>query len=139
MLGDLAIRYDSRDVTVRGETVELTATEYELLRLLSVNAGRVVSFDTLLRRIWEGRERADANLVRIAVAGCGASSATAPTTPRGSSASAASATACQGPPRPEYAGFAASDVEAESNHDEPGTVHRAAAPVSPLNALLLRY
>ena len=67
VLGDLAIRYDSREVTVRGETVELTATEYELLRLLSVNAGRVLPFDTLLRRIWGERERADANLVRIFV------------------------------------------------------------------------
>ena len=67
VLGDLAIRYDSGEVTVRGRTVELTATEYELLRLLSVNAGRVVRHETLLRRVWEGRDRADANLVRIAV------------------------------------------------------------------------
>ena len=67
VLGDLAIRYDSGEVTVRGETVELTATEYELLRLLSVNAGRVVHFDTLLRRIWEGRDGADAHVVRMTV------------------------------------------------------------------------
>ena len=67
VLGELAIRYDSHEVTVRGEAVELTATEYEVLRLLSVNAGRVVHFDTLLRRVWAGRKSADANLVRIAV------------------------------------------------------------------------
>ena len=67
VLGDLAIHYDSGEVTVRGATVDLTATEYELLRLLSVNAGRVVRHETLLRRIWEGRDGADANLVRIAV------------------------------------------------------------------------
>ena len=67
VLGELAIEYEPRRVTVGGETVELTATEYELLRLLSVNAGRVVHFDTLLRRIWEGRDGADANLVRIFV------------------------------------------------------------------------
>ena len=66
-LGDLAIRYDSGEVTVRGVTVDLTATEYEVLRLLSVNAGRIVRHETLLRRIWEGRDSADANLVRIAV------------------------------------------------------------------------
>ena len=67
VLGDLAIHYDSGEVTVRGETVELTATEYELLRMLSVNAGRVVHHDTLLRRIWSGRARKDANLLRIFV------------------------------------------------------------------------
>ena len=67
VLGELAIEYEPRRVTVGGAEVELTATEYELLRLLSVNAGRVVHFDTLLRRIWDGREGADANLVRIFV------------------------------------------------------------------------
>ncbi len=67
VLGELAIEYERRRVMVGGETVELTATEYELLRLLSVNAGRLVHFDTLLRRIWEGRDGADANLVRVFV------------------------------------------------------------------------
>ncbi len=67
VLGELAIAYETRRVTVRGGEVALTATEYELLRLLSVNAGRVVHFDTILRRIWEGRDGADANLVRIFV------------------------------------------------------------------------
>ena len=42
----------------------LTATEYELLRILSLDAGRVVTFETLLRRLWAKRENADANLVR---------------------------------------------------------------------------
>ena len=67
VLGDLAIEYERRAVTVGGAEVALTVTEYELLRLLSVNAGRVVHFDTILRRIWDGRDGADANLVRIFV------------------------------------------------------------------------
>ena len=67
MLGDLAIEYEERRVTVGGAEVDLTATEFELLRLLSVNAGRVVHHDTILRRIWDGRDGADANLVRIFV------------------------------------------------------------------------
>ncbi|MCY4431826.1 MAG: response regulator, partial [Rhodospirillales bacterium] len=67
VLGELVIEYGRRAVTVGGAEVELTATEYELLRLLSVNAGRVVHFDTLLRRIWDGRDGADANRVRIFV------------------------------------------------------------------------
>ena len=67
VLGELAIDYDSRRVMVGGVAVDLTATEYELLRLLSVNAGRVVHHDTILRRIWDSRDGADANLVRIFV------------------------------------------------------------------------
>ena len=35
----------------------LTATEYELLRALAVNSGRVTSFDTLLRRVWVSKVR----------------------------------------------------------------------------------
>ena len=52
VLGNLAIAYDRRRVSVAGRAVQLTATEYELLRVLSVNAGRVVTYDTLLRRVW---------------------------------------------------------------------------------------
>ena len=65
--GDLTIHYESREVTVRGEAVDLTATEFDLLRELSLNAGRVVRHETLLERVWEGRENADANLLRIFV------------------------------------------------------------------------
>ena len=66
-LGDLAIRYDRREVTVAGRTVTLTATEYEVLRVLSLNAGRVVAFDTLLDRVWPGQTEADAARVRVFV------------------------------------------------------------------------
>ena len=51
-------------MTARGVPVELTATEYELLRVLSLDAGRVVTFETLLRRVWGKDEKANANLVR---------------------------------------------------------------------------
>ena len=66
-LGELRIDYETRQVSVAGRTVDLTLTEYELLSVLSLNAGRVVTYDTLLRRIWSGRPSADSNLVRIFV------------------------------------------------------------------------
>ena len=58
VLGDLRVRYDARLVTIAGRKVELTATEYELLRELSQNAGRVLTYDRLLRTVW-GRRGAD--------------------------------------------------------------------------------
>ena len=67
VLGALAIDYNRRRVTVGGQPVVLTATEYELLRVLALDAGRVMTYDTLLRRVWSGRDGADANLVRIFV------------------------------------------------------------------------
>ena len=63
-LGALTIRYEARRVTVAGRRVVLTATEFELLRVLSLNAGRVVTYDTLLRKVWAGRESGDLDLVR---------------------------------------------------------------------------
>ena len=67
VLGELAIDYDRRRVSVGGQPVDLTPTEYDLLCVLALSAGRVVTYDTLLRRVWEGRDGTDANLVRIFV------------------------------------------------------------------------
>ena len=63
-LGALAIHYESHRVTVAGHEVTLTATEYELLRVLSLNAGRVVTYEALLRQVWGGREAGDMDLIR---------------------------------------------------------------------------
>ena len=62
-LGDLAIDYEGRRVTLARRRVKLTATEYELLRVLSVNAGRVMTHDSLLRQVWSRRESSDTRLV----------------------------------------------------------------------------
>ena len=67
MLGDLAIDYGRRRVSVAGIPVALTTTEYELLRVLALDAGRVVTYGTLLRRVWSGRDGANSHLVRIFV------------------------------------------------------------------------
>ena len=66
-LGDLAIDYDQRRVTVAGRRVELTATEYELLRVLAQDAGRVLTHETLLRRVWARRPAATPKIVRAYV------------------------------------------------------------------------
>ncbi|MCY3808598.1 MAG: response regulator [Gemmatimonadetes bacterium] len=69
VLGELTIRYDQRRVAVAGQTVQLTPTEYELLRVLSVNAGRVLTHESLLRQAWKGgyRRPPDPKLVRAVV------------------------------------------------------------------------
>ena len=50
--GDLEIDLGRRHVSVHGETVRLTPTEYELLRYLALHAGKPVSHTTLLRQVW---------------------------------------------------------------------------------------
>ena len=67
MFGELAIDYDRRRVSVAGRVVELTATEYELLRVLSLGAGRVATYDALLRLVWAGRSHGNPKLVRAFV------------------------------------------------------------------------
>ena len=56
VLGDLSIDHDARRIAIAGREVELTPTEYELLRALALGAGRVVSYRELLERVWPGRE-----------------------------------------------------------------------------------
>ena len=63
-LGELAVHYEERRVTVGERQVALTATEYELLRVLSLNAGRVTTYELLLREIWGERAAGDMDLVR---------------------------------------------------------------------------
>ena len=66
-LGALAIDYAARRPTLDGSAVELTATEYELLRVLALNAGKVVKHETLLRHAQALEDGADFNRVRALV------------------------------------------------------------------------
>ena len=50
--GDLQIDTSSYEVTIRGSRVGLRFKEYELLKLLAENPGRVFSRDALLNQIW---------------------------------------------------------------------------------------
>ncbi len=49
---DMEIDFDARQVEVSGRSVDLSQTEYDLLRELSQNAGKVMTHQMLLSRIW---------------------------------------------------------------------------------------
>jgi two-component system KDP operon response regulator KdpE len=57
--GDLRIDLERREVTVRGQAVHLRPKEYEMLRYLVANAGKLVTHRMLLRAVW-GAEYEDA-------------------------------------------------------------------------------
>ncbi len=65
--GDLLIDYGARRVTQAGRAVQLAPTEYQLLVELSLHAGRVVTHELLLRRVWGLSDVSDARFVRAAV------------------------------------------------------------------------
>jgi two-component system KDP operon response regulator KdpE len=58
-IGEVLLDQARRVVTVRGDEVHLTPTEYELLRYLMANAGKVLTHRGLLRAVW-GTEYEDA-------------------------------------------------------------------------------
>ena len=67
-VGDLSIDFDRRLVESHGESVRLTPIEYDLLRVLAQNLGRVVTHGQLLRQVWgEATDEFDSHYVRIYV------------------------------------------------------------------------
>ena len=54
-------------MTLAGRPVELTAKEYETLAELSTNAGRVLTYETLLRRVWGLDADADIRPMRTTI------------------------------------------------------------------------
>lgn len=52
VIGDVELSDDEHTVVVRGENVNMPLKEFDLLRLLMVNAGRVMTRELLIDRIW---------------------------------------------------------------------------------------
>lgn len=51
-VGDVRVDTARHEVSVRGESVQLPLKEFELLEILLVNAGRVLTRDVLIDRVW---------------------------------------------------------------------------------------
>jgi len=64
-VGDLELDEDSREVFRGGQEINLTATEFELLRYLMRNARRVVSKAQILDRVWNYDFGGQANVVEL--------------------------------------------------------------------------
>ena len=64
-VGDLTLDEDSREGTAAGESITLTATEFELLRYLMRNPRRVLSKAQILDRVWHYDFGGQANVVEL--------------------------------------------------------------------------
>lgn len=51
-LQDLTIDYNRRLVTIGGEEIKLTHTEYDILDYLSQNSGKVLTYSAIIKEIW---------------------------------------------------------------------------------------
>ena len=63
--GGLVIDMTRRYVAVDGREVKLTPTEYELLRVLTVNAGKVLTHRQLMRTVWGPSYEQETNYLRV--------------------------------------------------------------------------
>jgi two-component system KDP operon response regulator KdpE len=63
--GDLQIDRARRLVTLRGQEVRLTPTEYDLLRVLAGHAGKVLTHRMLLRNVWGPTYEQDVPTLRV--------------------------------------------------------------------------
>lgn len=50
--GELVIDYDRRRIVKREEEIKLTQTEYNIVELLSLHAGRVLTYAEIIKKIW---------------------------------------------------------------------------------------
>ncbi len=62
-VGDLELNEDSHDVTRAGQEIDLSPTEYKLLRYLMENEGRVVNKIQILNHVWQYDWGGDAAIV----------------------------------------------------------------------------
>lgn len=65
--GNVEVDPASRSVTVGGEPVSFTAKEYDLLEFFVTNAGRVISRDEILEKVWGGQQSTDSNVIEVFV------------------------------------------------------------------------
>jgi two-component system KDP operon response regulator KdpE len=63
--GSLVVDLNQRQVSVNGQPVSLTPTEYDLLRTLVRHAGKVLTHDQLLRAVWGTAYESETHMLQV--------------------------------------------------------------------------
>ena len=63
--GDLIIKDDIKQVTVDGVEVKLTPTEYNILKFLTKNKGKVYSIEQIYKNVWEDEAYGADNIIAV--------------------------------------------------------------------------
>ncbi len=64
-VGDLSVDLATRQVLVKGQEVRLSPTEYRLLQYLLANAGKTVTQDEILEKVWGHGYRGEHEVLRV--------------------------------------------------------------------------
>ena len=51
-MGELTIDYNKHQVLIRGENAKLTLSEFRIVALLGKHAGRVLTYDYIIKELW---------------------------------------------------------------------------------------
>ena len=63
--GALEINDETKQVTVDGKEIKLTATEYNILKFLTENKGKVFSIEEIYKNVWDGEYYAAENIIAV--------------------------------------------------------------------------
>ena len=66
--GDLTIDYDKHQVLMHGENAGLTVNEYKIVALLGKYAGKVLTYDFIIRELWGPKAKTDNQILRVNMA-----------------------------------------------------------------------
>ena len=66
--GDLTIDYGKHRVYIAGRDAGLTQNEYKLVALLGLHAGKVLTYDYLIKELWGPSARSDNQILRVNMA-----------------------------------------------------------------------
>ena len=66
--GDLTIDYDKHQVLMNGENAGLTVNEYKIVALLGKYAGKVLTYDFIIRELWGPKAKTDNQILRVNMA-----------------------------------------------------------------------
>ena len=67
-IGALTIDFDKHHVLVNGTDVHLTLNEFKIVALLGKYAGKVLTYDYMIREIWGPKAKADNQILRVNMA-----------------------------------------------------------------------
>ena len=67
-VGDLVIDYNKHQVLVNGQNAKLTLSEFRIVALLGKFAGKVLTYDYIMKELWGPRAGADNQILRVNMA-----------------------------------------------------------------------
>ncbi|MBR5470718.1 MAG: response regulator transcription factor [Oscillibacter sp.] len=67
-VGELTIDYNKHQVLLRGENAKLTLSEFRIVALLGKHAGKVLTYDYIIKELWGPRAGGDNQILRVNMA-----------------------------------------------------------------------